>query len=418
MTNQSFKNISAQRITPVRFLIALLIFSPLFYSEDGDPLRYIKVGLISLLFLMLATPNFDVLSFWRRSRTGSVLFMLFAILAQPLFSSDISAIFNIKYVIYMLLALMPLICISSFRQPPTPKDIHFIDRALYCLFALTSASLLFSAITGIGEVYGHGDFLDSRSFAWLGDSFSPVMVFFAFYFILTKRHLSAILAIFCTIQIMQGKTAIGMLILGPIVYLSIMGRWFSKIVAGIIILCLILSLPELSNQLPEHISNFNHSLNNRLLSFNAGIELFHSSPWLGIGINQSPNLLGSRFNYLRDFLIESQIPFYDFLTIHNTFLRILAELGIVGFTTMLWFCITLIYTSIRVLKMADKEFAKSQRAIATSCALWLICFVTFYQTTDWFQPGHPQLAWLFSFYGLMIYFRDVRVAELHTTKRT
>jgi hypothetical protein len=38
-----------------------------------------------------------------------------------------------------------------------------------------------------------------------------------------------------------------------------------------------------------------------------------------------------------------------------------------------------------------------QRAIVQASSLWVIAFVLFYQTTGWFEAGHPQLSWLLLF---------------------
>ena len=79
----------------------------------------------------------------------------------------------------------------------------------------------------------------------------------------------------------------------------------------------------------------------------------------------------------------------------------LAELGLIGFLLFAGFCVTIIRQSFTVLASAHASPRGDSRALLMACALWLISFVLFYQTTGWFEPGHPQLAWLMCFLTLM-----------------
>jgi O-antigen ligase len=68
------------------------------------------------------------------------------------------------------------------------------------------------------------------------------------------------------------------------------------------------------------------SVDLRFAAYEAGWEMFLERPWLGRGFNQMPAEIARRISH-RDI---------DTLSVHNTYLQIFAECGIVGFALFLW----------------------------------------------------------------------------------
>lgn len=382
-------------------LLALLIFSPLVYSMDGDPYRAFEVVFVALVFLAVGSPGALALRHWVGSGVGWVLPVLLLILVQPLLVPGLSSFFNLKFALALAACAVPALCIGAAALEPRANEVAFVARSLRRLLAITTVSLLFSAVTGLGEVYAEGGRLQQRTFSWLGDGFAPVMVFLFYYHVLAKRLVGAMLAVACVALLMQAKMAIGMAVFGWLVYVAITGGYLARTLLIGALAAGAVAAPALLTFLSTNLHNFDHSANNRLLSFYAGFGFFLSSPWLGIGVNQSfARLSGSGFEGAED-LIASGIPFYDFYQIHNAFLRTLAEMGIVGSCLLLALCATIVARSYRCVRTMHAEPPGERRSITLACALWLISFILFHQTTGWFEPGNPQLTWMFALLALM-----------------
>jgi O-antigen ligase len=277
----------------------------------------------------------------------------------------------------------------------------FIHRSLELLFKVCVVSLSVSAIFGLGEVYTQGGELQQRAFSWLGDSFSPVMIFFLYYYTFRKKKIEFLLSLACIVVIMQAKMAIIMAVLGYFFYLFLFSQPVKRLFLTAALAIILLTLPMLFEIAVNNIHNFEYSLNNRLFSFNASLHFFWSSPLFGVGINQTFKLLTNDFDVTSLELYVSDIKYYEILQIHNSFLRILSELGVFGFLFFAAFCIVIVRRSYFILISVQLLPLDNTRALLMACSLWLISFVLFYQTTGWFEPGHPQLAWLICFLTLM-----------------
>lgn len=399
----SYSHQTKSRFITTKILLLLLIFTPLIYSVDGDQYRAYEIVIVGLLFLMIAPPNLLRVSLWIHTGIIYILALVLIIAIQPIFVEGAKFLYNINYIVALISSFIPSLYLSSFHSDRSSGDDSVIQKSLGVLFVITVTSLAISFAAGIGEVYTSEGVLSRRAFAWLGDSFSPVMVFFLYYYIFMRSMIRVIIAMTCLLIIMQAKMALGMAIIGYLIYQLIFGRKRIRLVAASIITLGLLASPILLRAISPYFHNLEYSFNNRLLSYESALVYFQSSPLFGVGANQTFTLLSNGFDLTDLGRYTNDLAYYEFFQIHNSFLRILAELGIVGFIIFLIFCLAIIRRSYFVLKIAYVLPLSETRSLLMACALWLISFVLFYQTTGWFEAGHPQLSWIICFLTIMNY---------------
>lgn len=391
--------------------MTLALIAPLLYANDGDPYRAYEVALIGTLLLVIAVTCNDSFKFRRAPGNVWIALIVLYVAVQPLFGAG-DAAFNLKYALALLMAFAPLFALQALG-PYGPQARRHCDRVLRMIFWLIAASVVVSYATGAGEVYEGASLLQRRAFGWLGDSIGPAVVFFAFYFMFSRRRIGLAVAVLCLL-LMQAKMSILMLLLGLLVLFLLRHRR-NKIllVTGVAFALLVAnSAPLWLGWLTEvAINNLDYSINNRLLSFAAGLLYFQQSPIFGVGVDQTTALL------LKDFDLRSLASFsegtvyYEVLQIQNTFIRTAAELGIVGLVLLIGLCIAILRVALRVLTLETALPYRAIAPLAAASALWLVTFIVFHQTTGWLQTGHPQLAWLVSIWALMTCVRhelDVR----------
>lgn len=389
------------RLPRTKLQLALLIFSPLVYSVDGDPYRAIEVVIVGMLSLLIAIPNMYRLTPSVRSGMAYVLAIAFLIAVQPAFVERASFIYNLQFIVVLLACFLPSLYLSNCNPIRAAGGIVFVYKALRGLFGVSLVSLIVSSVAVVGEVYTEGGAFQQRAFSWLGDSFSPVMVFFFYYHLFRRNAIGVLLSAACIVIIMQAKMAIGMATLGYLIYLFMFGKRTFRLFLAAVVALGVLFLPVIFKLAAANIHGFEYTLNTRLFSFDAGWAFFQSSPWFGVGANQTFSLLSEGFDVTAFDRFDSDLPFYEFFQIHNSLIRMLAELGLVGFLLFAAFCMAIIRQSQAILASAHASPRSDSRALLMACALWLISFVLFYQTTGWFEPGHPQLSWLITIFTLM-----------------
>jgi len=112
------------------------------------------------------------------------------------------------------------------------------------------------------------------------------------------------------------------------------------------------------------------SFQHRLYAEKTALEVFSTSPILGIGFGNFENFVESHF---------TQRPDYSFLVTHNFYLRILAETGIIGFLVFLSFLGFLFKEFFRGKLVAEKNKSKEmerlfqglQLAFFSILAIWI-----------------------------------------------
>ena len=396
-------------------MLGLLIFSPLFLSVDGDPYRAYEVASIGLLFMLIKIFKMGNVKLCFKFGIPYIIGIAVLTIIQPALLESAGLFFNIKIATTLIACFVPLLALSNCDVKEAANEVKFITKALNFVFIIAIVSLVFSYTTGIGEVYDEG--LNRRAFAWLGDAFSPVMAFFFYYFTFRNKLISAAIAALCIIVIMKAKMCIIMVALGYLAYLFIISKSVStlrRLCLYIAIVCSVSIGVILFITAQDYLTKDTNSIsltgNTRLLSLEAGLAFFRSSPWLGVGANQTFTLLNSGFDIEALDNYDKNNPFFEINQVHNSFIRVLAELGIGGFLLFVGFCIAIISESYAVLVKTYPLPQSDLRAILMACGLWLISFVLFYQTVGWFEPGHPQLAWLVCFLTLMNF--SIKVEKL------
>jgi len=389
------------KIARAKIVLALLIFTPLVYSFDGDPYRAYEVMVVGMLYLVVALPNLFRLRVWQRAGTLPLLGVCLLIMVQPALVPSVSLVYNLKIAAVLLFSFLPTLYLSNLNRPYRADELRYLSNALKFVFYLAASSLAISAVTGLGEVYDEGGSYQRRVFSWLGDGFAPVMVFFFYYHVFAKKAVGAVVAAACVIFLMQAKMAVGMAVLGCLTYLFIVARKRTRLLLLAATVAGVALLPPLVGGLTDGLHNFDYSLNNRLFSYNAGLQFFLSNPWFGVGANQASTILKNSSAESTKELDEAAIPFYEVFQIHNAFLSTLAELGLTGFTLLLVFCGVVVRRSWQNIQHVHLHPSGQRGALISAFALWLISFIVFYQTTSWFGFGNPQLAWLVCFFTLM-----------------
>lgn len=396
-------------------MLGLLIFSPLFLSVDGDPYRAYEVASIGLLFMLIKIFKMGNVKLCFKFGIPYIIGIAVLTIIQPALLESAGLFFNIKIATTLIACFVPLQALSNCDVKETANEVKFITSALNFVFIIAIVSLVFSYTTGIGEVHDEG--LNRRAFAWLGDAFSPVMAFFFYYFTFRNKLISAAIVALCIIFIMKAKMCILMVALGFLAHLLIIFKSLStsrRLVCFIAIGCSVsigvILFITAQDFLTKDVNSMSLSRNNRLLSLEAGLAFFRSSPWLGVGANQTFTLLNSGFDIEALDSYDKSTSFFEINQVHNSFIRVLAELGIGGFLLFVGFCIAIISESYAVLVKTYPLPQSDLRALLMACGLWLISFVLFYQTVGWFEPGHPQLAWLVCFLTLMNF--SIKVKKL------
>lgn len=403
------RELERPRIRYVALTIALV--APLLYANDGDPYRAYEVALIGMLLLVIAVTCNDSFTFRRAPGNTWIVLLVAYVAVQPLFGAG-DAAFNVKYALALLMAFAPLFALQALG-PYGVQGRRHCDRVLRLMFWLIAASIAVSYATGAGEVYEGASLLQRRAFAWLGDSIGPAFVFFAFYFMFSGRRISLAAALLCLL-LMQAKMSILMLLLGLLVLYLLRHRRNRILLATGIAFALLVaySAPFWAGWLAEvAINNLDYSINNRLLSFAAGLLYIQRSPIVGVGIDQTTALLLNEFDLRSLASFSEDTVYYEILQIQNTFIRTAAELGIVGLVLLLGLCVAILRVSLRVLMLETTLPYRAMAPLAAASALWLVTFIVFHQTTGWLQTGHPQLAWLVVIWALLTCVRhelDVR----------
>ena len=311
------------------------------------------------------------------------------------------------------------------------------DRDRSIAWAITAAEffiigqLLLSFFFGIGERHG-SSFAVLRAFGFLGDSISPIVGFFVLRHALDRCPFRCTLAAFA-LAITGGIMALGVTLVGLFFLLLLRWRSWRPIrngIAAILLAQFILhlsfvlgltemkfvaeqrpSLPQFSERIKVqnigkslvrssewYLRAINKSMANRALSLVAGIDIARRHPVIGVGFLQSNGqipLVAARDPFgVSEVFVGSKNAWRDVKAIHNTSLRMFAELGIVGLGLFWVMCVGMIMIFLKpILVYARRGLAENNR-LEIAAAVWGLSFILANQTVAWAAPGHPQLIWL------------------------
>lgn len=367
-------------------LIFIIAAIPLIYMDDSDQDRAINVLIISaslsLVTLLLARLKFKLNIEWI-----PLLYYCFVLIAQQLFIPHGSIIFGAKYAVTMVAAFLPPSIVHMVRWNEAALTAGW-SRAIQLLAAVMIVNVYGSRYFGFGEV--HESMRGVRSFGFLGDSSAPLAVFLFIYFILEKRWIWAS-SMIVTMLFMASSVSLLVLAISMLILIN-MGKSFKfkmTTVGAFVISAWILQQYIYDNILGGVLE---YSWNNRMISYQIGLETFRDNPIWGIGINQIMLDIQLQAKQLAKSI--GVINFYDVEQVQNSFIRSLAETGILGCIAFLWICYILIRRAFRDMDRFRSSPSSQARSLVIAGAVWVIAFIVGNQSVSWFEHGHPQLSLL------------------------
>lgn len=370
-----------------KIALTLLMLSPLIYSVDNDPFRTYEVMIVAAVSSALVF--MDGLRGLRKWDVVPIVLFCTIVIVQQLVISNGSVSFGAQYALVMMCMFIPAWAMQAARF----RLKNFVGAAALAsngLFVVAVASIYISFFFEIGEVYdGYGSM---RAFAWLGDSFTPVIVFLVILFALQGRWLR-VTALLGALFMTGGKAAILMLAAAPVIHALVFPLPLTRKIGLVssVALAALLVYSCRDAILSDDISGFDVSYNTRLLSVEIGIQHFRDNPWFGLGINQSMKTIEHEADIGASAVGVMAHPVYQ---IHNAFIRTAAETGIGGLSAFLGVCGVLLAKSARMAARAHHWRRSRKRSLVIAGSLWIMSFILVYQSTGWFEVGHPQLAWL------------------------
>jgi hypothetical protein len=374
-----------------RYILPFIFFLiPLTYSIDNDPYRAWEVLFWGGFTMLLVLINFAHL----RSVPEFFLIIVYAavLMLQQYLIPDGQLWFGAQYALVFAAAVLPSLVISWISWSIDDFNRCW-DAAIKALSVVFLVSILGSLLLGWGESH-IGGLAGGRYFGYLGDSISPVIVFPLIYFFLEKRYGWVILMLGMML-LTGGKAAALLLAAVPFFMLLLRLRPLVQFIVISAITLTALLLDASFSDLMRAITNdpfLSYSANTRTLSIEVGLEYFKDSPIWGIGINQSMLEISSDSDTMAS--RAGIIEYWPVEQIHNPFIRALAETGVIGFSVLVGLCVLLIRRAFSALRVATGSAPSRCRSIVIAGGIWTVLFIVFYQTTGWFEHGHPQFAWL------------------------
>lgn len=378
----------------MRSLFYMIFFlSPLAYSQDGDSLRAYKVVLVALVFsLVFVRQRIKPIE---KLELGVVMIYSVMLIVQQMIMPAGDLFFGFKFFVATVAAFFPFWVLRSTHWSVSDV-ITLLRRSIDILLLIVVLQIFSCFFFGVGERY-EGGLLGFRAFGFLGDSFTPVITFLVLYYWIDRRWSYTTLAFVCLVMT-GGKMAIAMLATMVAIHFYLSVRSTIKpilIIAGMLALLVVWVKPYWLLEIFFNIRNFEFTLNNRLFSLQVAWMYFQENPIVGIGINEGLYRVREDTDFLADSLgIDNYFPVYQ---VHNTYLRVLSETGLVGFCLLLMLVFYWVKGAVLALRVSSSLPRCSERAFLAASGLWVICFVLGYQTTGWFVNGHPQLTWLLMF---------------------
>lgn len=379
-----------------KLLILTILGYPFLFWKDT--LGHLELHVLSLLciWLPLAAIRFTSISL-------SNLGIIFVIFCCAFFSVSLlngllhgTLIFAIKFSAILLvpLALIYLLC-STINDDSNNK--RFFNNLLDFIHLLLLLNYFSGMMYGIGEI--HQGIVFTRYFGIISDSFTPVLAFTTAYQ-LTKRswllYLGGTVALLST----EAKSAIlYFLIMNLFYFIKLSVKKRSAMVLGVVLSIFVLAGLILGIMLLKQsaylfdIEVFLKSVSQRLTSLSFAVDLWSQHPVMGVGINQSMEILKTADvveNYEKDFEVYK---------VENNYFRLLVDLGLIGFLVWVTFNVSLFF-----------KLLGEMRGTTNFLFVNSLIFLLSYQTTAWFDIGQPQM---YFFFGLL--FLSQRLSTQHSS---
>ena len=370
MAKQSMKAIERVYIP----LILISSIAPSFGAIDNNAIRWFFISIVTLIYLYRNLKNSHYLSIDNKSMLILGLVIIYLILSISISDNKVEAIISsLKIIVIILVFLSSTTVFKSLQNPFTYLTKVIVLILLFeVIFTLTIYFIpIYEDFTGISMNRNISAFSILLKVPILIYYFSKVEinVFFRRYIILLE-----ILTIF-SIFLLESRAGISLLII--LYFLLFFYKAYSKKRLIFIILLSLISFlgftSSMSNYLNEKTLNPNEllqdeSLNYRLDYYINSIELFKVKPIFGYGIG-SWKIESLQFQDYDNSTILS--PYY----VHNDFLQILMELGLIG---LILYSFMLVKFLIFLLKRLKKR----------KYFLLLICFLIFLVDSSLNFPIH------------------------------
>lgn len=359
---------------------------------------------------------------------------------------------NIKAVITLALGfnVFLLTCLIASTAP----DMAY-KRITFCinfLLSVLAAQIIFSYLTGWGEIYYQNDG-SRRAYGMAGDGFTMLLVFGCLWAILGKRWalglimgtallmtggrmglLAAILCLLLCAPLMLGNSKKHLAKTAMLLMLAIASCIGILHTANYLRQNTVLAeiqpakpsntaiapnnasfaaLRAYNAELPTHLRLVNHYYYSaistgagRLIGLGAGLQMLQENPVAGVGYGNS-NAVISHYAALDFFRLQDKIHITpDRLTserlIANQTATIAAETGLPGLVLFIGMCATALWIAARsylaILRQARP--LSGQDTLVLTCSIWAMVLIVGNQTATWFLPASPNLLWLYICLGL------------------
>ncbi len=388
------------RLALAQIFAVCLFLTPLLYSNDQDEYKVLKIMAVAMISVCAIVYTRSRIRSWTMPSIAFAYAAVLILQSIAVVTADLR--FNIQYAAVFAAAIIPSIAIEAL---PVKKKV--LEQVIGIAFATLSLIIL-ANIFG-GRILGFGESFEGlqggRNFGFLGDSITPVIILPLLYFLLRRNLIGAALMILCLI--LTGGKAGGLMLIAalfliPLFVLRGPLRYFllGLGAAGIYFL-----YPYVAELLES--DKLQYSWNTRQLSYEIGIRLFTESPIWGVGVNQSMEGMSARAEL--DAHLRGLTRYWVVGQIHNSFVRSMAETGLIGLSVLIVFCAIIIRRALAAGELAVRTAQSPAQALALAGALWVIAFIVCNQGVGWFEHVHPQFAWL-----LMISSASLKAAEFST----
>lgn len=390
---------------------------------------------------------------WARLRHTTILIGLstamIALIAANIavLHPDLASLGNIKAIITLALGFNVFLLTSLIASIAPDLAYRRITLCTALLLGVLAAQIIFSYLTGWGEIYDQNDGA-RRAYGMAGDGFTLLLSFGCLWAIMGQRvFLSALTG--AALLMTGGRLALLSLLLCFVLYspfLWQLGKSHTRTLILFVIkffaLCLIISstadmvrspneynrnqVPasavRLSNikelrtanvALPWHLRTLNHYYygafatgSGRLIGLGAGLQMLQDNPLSGVGYGNSTAVMNAYaaqdFFALKDKINISADRFTSERLIANQTATIAAETGWPGLALFIGMCAAALWIAVHsyLSILRQTHPLSSQDQLVLACSIWAMVLIVGNQTATWFLPASPNLLWLYICLGL------------------
>ncbi len=317
--------INMNPVSVTAFLLVAFMSASWFYSYDPASTKSLLV-----IYLCSFTLLFNDIPIKRTSQIMSIMYVFCIIIALSIVASLFANNLMLNYFSFIV------------NPQHSPDIVRSITRELndgsYSGFARVRSDAAFIMNVGIAVCY-------ARFFA-NGKFKKTDLVSLALFFValmLTGRRMLFLVCIVCFALFMLISNIKNRLLKGIIIFL----------LSSSAMLLAAMLIPQVSNFFARFLDKENLStLSNRDMLWDSMISMFKSHPIFGAGFNSY-----NEYAFNHGLLVGNHEWVYNG---HNTYLQILAELGIVGFLMMMIFMIVTFFQSIVLLKKFSKDVQQAK----------------------------------------------------------